>query len=36
MPLLPLPKADASQLDVMQNPDDKKQFVGNAVYPEIE
>jgi Poly-adenylate binding protein, unique domain len=36
MPLLPLPKADANQLDAMQNPDEKKQFVGNAVYPEIE
>jgi Poly-adenylate binding protein, unique domain len=36
MLLLPLPKADANQLDVIQNPDDKKQFVGNAVYPEIE
>lgn len=36
MQLLPLPKADANQLDAIQNPDEKKQFVGNAVYPEIE
>ena len=36
IPLLPIPQVDLQQLEAIQDPSEKKQFVGNAVYPQIE
>lgn len=33
---MPLPQVDVSQLETIQDPAEKKQFVGNAIYPQIE
>jgi len=35
-PMLPLPQVDMNQLSVLTNPNDRKQFVGNAIYQIIE
>ena len=35
MAIMPLPQIDLQQLDQMQSADDRRSFVGNAVFPLI-